>query len=301
MATKCLDISNWQGVVSKDTFIKNKSKIPFVILRCSYTSFSGKFQMYEDKAFEKNFVHAYKAGLRVGVYHYSQARTESEARKEALFAIGIVQRVERKYGITLSLFFAFDYEFGGRLTSSYAWSIGKQRCKQICDSFCRKVRASGYHACVYANLSMLTSYLPSDLYHYWDIWVAQYNNRCDYKHPYICWQFTSSGHVDGISGRVDLNWYYGQESISKPSNAQKYPYELPKLPSRGWFSSGDTGEEVKKLQHFLKWYLASNLKVDGVVGRKTIEAVEKYQGREGLRVDGCFGKKSLERAKVVKR
>ena len=76
---------------------------------------------------------------------------------------------------------------------------------------------------------------------------------------------------------------------------------LPKLPKRGWFSSGDRGEQVKLLQRFLNWYGHYGLAVDGIVGRKTIEAVRYYQGREKLKVDGAFGKDCLKRARTVQR
>lgn len=297
----CIDISNWQGVVPESVWKKNRGKIPCVILRCSYTSFSGKLSLHEDKSFEQNFANAVKAGMTIGAYHYSQAMSESEARQEAEFAVKILKRVEKKYKARISLPVAFDYEFGGRLTASYAKRIGKQRVKQICDSFCRVLNRNGYQQMIYANLSTLNGYIASDIYKYYPIWVAQYHSRCDYKHPYYMWQYTSSGKVNGISGRIDMNYLYGQSKASEDTKPTKYPYELPKLPKRGWFASGDKGDEVKKLQRFLNWYSDYGLRVDGEVGRKTINAVKKYQGREKLRVDGAFGKECLKRAKAVKR
>ena len=42
------------------------------------------------------------------------------------------------------------------------------------------------------------------------IWLAHYNTVTGYAGDYEYWQFTSSGKVDGISGRVDMNvWYQG--------------------------------------------------------------------------------------------
>lgn len=298
MAKKTIDISNWQGPVSKDVFKKNKSKIPCVILRSSVTLWKDKFTIEKDKSFEKDIKAAHAAGMAIGIYHYSQAKSEAEAVKEADFCLNIIKGHKEK--ITLPV--AFDYEFGGRLTSGYAKKIGKQRVKQICDAFCRRIRAAGFEAMVYANLSTLNGYIATDVYKYWPIWVAQYHTRCDYKHTIYMWQYSSSGKVSGISGRIDMNWLYGQEAASKPSEAEPYPYELPKLPKRGWFTSGDKGEEVKKLQRFLNWYGDYGLVVDGEVGRKTMWAVKYYQGREGIKpIDSLFGKDCLARAKEVKR
>lgn len=293
---KCIDISAWQGSISLATFQKiKKSGIKAVILRSSYTTQKG-FNLHKDKVFDNNIKNAYKAGLKIGIYHYSQAISEAEAKKEAEFVINAIKAY--KSYITLPVY--FDWEFGGRLSSSVARKMGKQRCGQICDAFCRTIRVAGFKTGVYANLSTLNGYLPSDLSNRWSIWVAQYAKRCDYKHPYVMWQYTSSGKVDGLSGRIDMNYMYG----SSPDPTPKMPYAgpFPIIPKRGWFTSGDKGEEVKRLQKFLNWYFGyERLEVDGEVGRLTMNAVRDYQSAEGLKVDGGFGAESLKRAKVVRR
>lgn len=294
MATKTADISAWQGSISMKTWQSNRASVPYVILRSSYTTQKG-FNLYKDKVFDNNIKTAYQAGLKIGVYHYSQACNENEARKEAEFVVKKISQY--KSYITLPVF--FDWEFGGRLSSYIAKQKGKQGCKQICDAFCKVIKKAGYKTGVYANLSTLNAYLPSDLYKSWSIWVAQYNSKCNYKHPYIMWQYTSGGSMKGISGRIDLNWWYGTQP--EPVPISPYHGTFPTLPKRGWFSSGDKGQQVKYLQTFLNWYGGYGLAVDGIVGRKTIQAVREYQGREKLKVDGAFGTESLKRAKVVRR
>ena len=293
---KCIDISAWQGEVSVSTFQRNRSTIPYVIIRSSYTSQSG-FNLHRDKWFDKNIVNAYKANLRgIGAYHYSQAVSETEAVKEAEFVIDVL----KPYRPWITLPVAFDWEFGGRLNSTRAKRMGKQRCGQICDAFCRTIRNAGYVPMVYANLSTLTGYLPDDLYKRYKIWVAQYAKRCDYKHDAYMWQYTSGGSVPGISGRVDLNYLYKDETPRR--QAITYAGKLPTLPSRGWFTSGDTGTQVKLLQVFLNWYFGyERLDVDGEVGRLTMDAVRDYERAEGLTVDGAFGSQCLKRAKMVRR
>lgn len=294
MTTKCIDTSAWQGVVPVSTWQKNRPKIPMCILRSSWTA-QDSFRLSKDKSFDANIKNAYKGGLKVGIYHYSQAISETEARKEAEFCLKTIAK--HKGNISLPVF--FDWEFGGRLSSSRARKMGKQRCGQICDAFCNTIKRAGYKTGVYANLSTLTAFLPSDLYKRWPIWVAQYHSRCDYKHTHIMWQYSSSGKVSGISGRIDMNWWYGYDP--EPIPKKSYTGKLPKLPKRGWFSSADRGEQVKLLQKFLNWYGDYGLEVDGIIGRKTIDAVRYYQGREKLKVDGAFGSECLKRARVVMR
>lgn len=296
MPKTAIDISAWQGKIPSKTFEKNKEKIPIVFLRCSYTETS-QFVLHEDKVFRNNMKTALKAKMSIGVYHFSQAISETEAIKEAKFVIKTI----KKFKSDIHQPVAIDWEFNKRLNSSVARKMGKQRCKQIIDAFCKVIRNAGYVPMVYANLSTLNGYIADNIYKDWLIWVAQYNSRCDYRHPHYAWQYTSSGHVSGIGGRVDMNLVYGQEAISTPTHKEPYPYELPKLPHRGWFTSGDKGEEVKKLQRFLSWANNKYLTLDGICGNKTLEAVRYFQECEDLVTDGCFGKKSLARAKTTKR
>lgn len=124
MPKRGIDISAWQGEIPKKTFMDMKGEIPFVFLRCSYTETS-QFVMHEDKVFAHNIKTAYKAGMKIGVYHYSQATSETEAIKEAKFVLKTIK--EHKDKITTRLVIC-DWEFGKRLNSSVARKMGKQRC-----------------------------------------------------------------------------------------------------------------------------------------------------------------------------
>lgn len=196
---KVIDISAWQGKISVDSFKKAKADgVTGVILRSSYTT-QKSFTLNRDKVFENNIKNAKKAGLPVGVYHYSQAITVDEAKKEANYVVSIIK------GMKLELPVAFDWEFGGRLNASRAKRNGKAKNKQICDAFCNVIKKAGFEPMVYANLSTLNGYIAEDIYKYWKIWVAQYHSTCQYKHPRYLWQYTSSGKVKGLSGRIDMN------------------------------------------------------------------------------------------------
>ena len=196
---KVIDISAWQGVISVDGFRKAKADgVTAVILRCSYTS-QKSFSLHIDKVFKQNIANAKSAGLPVGVYHYSQAITVAEAKKEAEYVISIIS------GMKLELPVAFDWEFGGRLSRSRAMNNGKATNKKICDAFCNTIQSAGFVPMVYANLDTLNNYISNDLSKSWKVWVAQYNKTCDYKYPRYLWQYTSSGKVNGLSGRIDMN------------------------------------------------------------------------------------------------
>lgn len=212
----CIDTSYWQGKVSLDSWQKVAKKCRYAIHRASYTS-QAKFELAKDSTFANNFTNAQKAGLKCGAYHYSQAVTVAEAKKEAEYLCDILAAYR------VDFFVACDYEFGGRLKSD----IGT-KASEIANAFCDVVKAHGYTPVIYANLSMLNKYLTRPAY---PVWVAQYNDKCDYTKDFVMWQYTSSGSVEGITGRVDLSKVYDVPEI-KPTAPQepkkeKYTGVLP--------------------------------------------------------------------------
>ena len=205
---KCIDVSYWQGKISVENWKKIKKTCDYAICRTSYTSQS-KFALSQDSTFSTNFKNAQAAGLKVGAYHYSQAITVAEAKKEAKYMCDILK------GYKVDFYVVCDFEYGGRLSSK----IGK-KASDIANAFCDVVKANGYEPCIYANTSTLNSNLTNPKY---PVWVAQYSSSCTYKGKKVMWQYTSSGKVDGIdkkntnngTDKVDLSYVYA-EPIIKP-------------------------------------------------------------------------------------
>jgi len=79
----------------------------------------------------------------------------------------------------------------------------------------------------------------------------------------------------------------------------KYTGKFPNVHvgDRNYLRKGDKGEEVKKLQSFLKWAINAPIKPGGTYGEKTTQAVKDFQQKVGLPVDGTFGEASLKKAK----
>lgn len=208
---KCIDVSYWQGKISQANWAKVKKTCGYAICRASYTSQS-KFSLSQDSTFATNFTNAKAAGLKVGAYHYSQAITVAEAKKEAEFLCNILKNY------TPTFYVVCDFEYGGRLNSK----IGK-KASDIANAFCDVVKAHGYQPCIYANTSTLNTALTKPKY---PVWVAQYASSCTYKGAKVMWQYTSSGSVDGISGRVDLSYVYS-EPASTPTTPTPTPTPEP--------------------------------------------------------------------------
>ena len=117
-----------------------------------------------------------------------------EAKKEAEYICKILKDHPPTY------FVAIDYEYGDRLNYKTA---GK--ASEVANAFCDVVKSHGYQPLIYANTSTLHGRLTKPKY---PVWVAQYADKCTYKGDKALWQYTSSGKVDGISGKVDLSYIY---------------------------------------------------------------------------------------------
>ena len=77
----------------------------------------------------------------------------------------------------------------------------------------------------------------------------------------------------------------------KPEKKKTTPKKSTlKLPARGYFKKGDTGEKVKALQKYLDKHGFKPGKIDGILGPNTIKAVCRFQKKHKLVVDGLFGK-----------
>lgn len=212
---KCIDVSYWQGNISQSNWEKVKKTCGYAICRASYTG-QKSFTLNKDSTFADNFTNAKAAGLKVGAYHYSQAITVAEAKAEADYLCNILKNYSPTFYVVC------DFEFGGRLNKS----IGT-KASAIANAFCDVVAAHGYQPCIYANTSTLNSYLKEPKY---PVWVAQYNSTCTYKGSKVMWQYTSSGSVDGVSGKVDLSYVYAEPTKqSAPTTTTRYSGAIPSL------------------------------------------------------------------------
>ncbi|WP_305781721.1 peptidoglycan-binding domain-containing protein [Caloramator sp. E03] len=76
-------------------------------------------------------------------------------------------------------------------------------------------------------------------------------------------------------------------TVSKTTNVSQLSGKLTRL-----IALHSCGEDVKLVQTLLNKY-GYNLKVDGIVGPKTLAAVKSFQKKNGLKVDGIVGPKTF--------
>lgn len=194
-----IDVSKWNKEI--DWNAVKADGVDFAIIRCGYRG-SKSGALVEDPYFKKNIKEATEAGVKVGIYFFTQAVNEVEAVEEASMALMLI----KDYDVDLPVF--IDTEGAGG--AGRADALDKDMRTRVCDSFCKTVENSGYKGGVYASKNWLINNIdPKELKDH-TIWLAQYSSKATYDGDYDLWQYTSAGTIDGIGTRVDLNLSYRQ-------------------------------------------------------------------------------------------
>ena len=192
-----IDVSRHQGKIDWQQ-VKNAG-IEFAIIRCGYGQ---DRTSQDDEWFEYNVSECERLGIPYGVYLYSYAVDLDCANSEADHVLRLIEGKNPTYGIWYDLEEEVD-EFGT--------PIPNEMLVNIAITFCEKMKANGYdYVGIYANLNWFETKLNDSRLDQYPKWVAQWNDECTYEKDYDMWQYTSSGQVPGIDGRVDMNKYYKQ-------------------------------------------------------------------------------------------
>ncbi len=191
-----VDVSVHQGDIDWNA-VKNDG-VDFAMLRVGARGYGTEGKLYEDAKFEDNYVGAINAGLKVGVYYFSQAISTAEAEEEAEYVIYKLENKVIDYPV------AFDWEHISYDTARTD-GLDNETITQIALAFCNKIASAGFTPIIYFNRSL--GYFSYDLseikdYHFW---LAEYYDAPSFIYDYKIWQYTEKGTVNGIEGSVDLN------------------------------------------------------------------------------------------------
>ena len=191
-----IDVSKWNGSIDWNA-VKN-SGVSYVIIRCGYRG-STTGALIEDPTFRTNIKGALNAGLKVGVYFFTQATNEVEAVEEASMVLGLIKGYNISYPVFLDV----------ESSNGRADGIDTATRTAVCKAFCQTIQNSGYKAGIYANKTWLNEKIDTPSLTGYKIWLAQYAAAPTYSRTkYDMWQYSSKGSVSGISGNVDMNISY---------------------------------------------------------------------------------------------
>lgn len=194
---KVIDISYYNGGIN---FTRVAKEVNGVIIRAGYRGYSSG-KLVTDNMFKAYITGASAAGIPIGVYFFTQAISEAEARAEARYTMELIK------GYKLSLPIFIDTEDAGRGAGrADHGKLSRDKRTAIIKAFCDEVQREGYVAGVYASENWYKSYLNlSELSNNF-LWVAKYS-AIEPSVKWDAWQYTDRGRIGGINSNVDISHY----------------------------------------------------------------------------------------------
>lgn len=158
--------------------------------------------LFEDPYFTANIKGAQNAGIKVGVYMFSQAISVQEAIEEANF---VLDRIGN-YNITLPIVFDWEKIEDASARTANMTMLSRTDCAV---AFCETIKNAGYTPCVYFNRNL--GYYGYDLtrltdYEFW--FSLPESGFPNFYYAVDMWQYSFTENVKGISVETDMNLWF---------------------------------------------------------------------------------------------
>lgn len=260
-----IDVSVYQGLIDWNA-VKN-SGVQIAIVKIG----GGDAGLYYDSRATTNYYGAKNAGIAIGGYWFAGG---GDARHEAEYFVNGMSPLEVNDVLVL------DWEI------KHADPVG------WCTAFVNRVHElTGVWPLIYFNGSTWNAYNWSPVTNNCGVWVAWYDRDPEGTLPvggkvYVMHQYTSSGSVPGIAGRVDLDAWFGTLDQFK-----KYGYKPSTPPPKPVIETKDvtstvpvpfTSKTVEDPKLPLGEQKVTQVGVDGV--RTIVDTVTYTDGVETARV-----------------
>ena len=203
-----MDISYWNTITNWSKV--KASGIDFVIIRAGFRGYT-EGGLFKDSNFAENIAAAKAAGLKVGIYFFTQAITETEAVEEASLCLELLGGQSLDYPVFLDMEDLYQGQRNRSLSASQRTAI--------LNAFCDTIRNAGYRAGVYCSYSYYYYELvPSSITSRTYKWVAYWpvsggypdeetiaENTAELEPVFDMWQLSEAGSVEGMYGAVDID------------------------------------------------------------------------------------------------
>ena len=206
---KGIDVSKWNGTI--DWKKVKADGIDYVIIRGGFGNAT------VDPQFESYMQGASDDGLKFGVYWFSYSTSVSIAIEEAAKCLETIAPYRDK--ITYPVFYDFEYD-----SVDYAKKLGititKDLSSKMADEFLTAIKNAGYITGIYTNKDFGDKYFYEDMLFANNLWIAQYSSACTYNRPYMMWQYTDKGTINGIGTSSEPAYFDMNYTYLKPTNNQ---------------------------------------------------------------------------------
>ncbi|MBO5164160.1 MAG: hypothetical protein J6B75_06920 [Ruminococcus sp.] len=188
-----IDVAKYQLDVDWQT-AKASGEVDYAIIQAGF----GKFSNQVDPYFHKNMQNAQAAGMDVGIYWFSYAKSVEDAKLEAQACLEVI----KGYSFTYPIYYDFEYEWALK-------NLSVAELSAMVDAFCTIMEENGYYVGVYGSGSYLENSIYKHVLSKYDVWVAEYGSSVSwYKGQYGMWQYTGSGTAPGVPTEVDKDYCY---------------------------------------------------------------------------------------------
>lgn len=179
-----------------------ESGVDYAMIRVGYRG-NDKGKISLDSNFVANITGATEAGLPVGVYFYSKAVTDAEAEEEATFVLEQI----KGYSVTYPIAYYWEYDLkedGTANEDSRTVRCNGEQVTGFINTFCKKIKNTGFTASYYGDKSMCYERLNLELLKDYDLWYAEYRPAPSFYYDFKLWQYTKEGEVPGIAENVPI-------------------------------------------------------------------------------------------------
>ena len=174
--------------------VKNDG-IDFAMLRLGWIG--NKENHTLDTFFKENYDSCKKLNIPIGIYVYSYVENEEAAKNAAKWTVEQLKDKKITYPIYIDI------------EDDQIEKLDVQTLTNITKTYLEELKTAGYSKVgIYANKNWLINKLDMSQLEKYEIWLAHYTSQTDYSGKYDMWQYTSSGDVNGIQGRVDMDYSY---------------------------------------------------------------------------------------------
>lgn len=195
-----IDVSKYQSDINWDQVRGDPQNIQFAFIRAVSTR--DATAPYVDEYLIQNMQGAQAAGIPYGVYIFTYGDNEAEIDAEVDLCINQLSGFNVTYPV------AWDFE-----ADNFKDTSKKEYNTDLILYALRRIQKRGYLPILYTYYSMIKNYVNYNriLENGFDIWIADYrgyNGFVNEGGKCTIWQYTSSGSVNGISGRCDMDTSY---------------------------------------------------------------------------------------------
>ena len=186
--TRGIDVSKFQGIIDWKKVAKDSS-IKFVYIKATEGT------SIRDPYYKTNIAKARKAGLLVGSYHLYSSKTT--AYQQMANFKSMVKKSEQDLIPVLDI----EGHHSGRLNMARV-----DKLLELMES------EYGVRPMIYTSEKVYKLHFAGKKYRKYHIFIANYRRTPRVR--YTLWQFTESGHVSGIKGKVDISHFDRGHSLA---------------------------------------------------------------------------------------